>query len=65
MNIIIHNEKYIDSEEVANRIGIATSTLKVMIRAKEVPLPIKLKTMTFWKESDIEAYLESSKANNA
>jgi predicted DNA-binding transcriptional regulator AlpA len=58
MNIIIDNKKYIDSEEVARKIGIAKSTLKVMVRAKEVPMPMKLKTLTFWEESEVDAYLE-------
>ena len=65
MNIIIDNEKFIDSEEVADRLDIALSTLKVKVRAKEIPLPIKLKTYTFWRESDIETYLEDHKKDKA
>jgi predicted DNA-binding transcriptional regulator AlpA len=52
---------YIDYEEVAKKIGIAQSTLKVMVRAKEVPLPIKLKSRVFWKESEIDEYLERTR----
>lgn len=61
MNVVIDNEEFIDSEEVASRLKIALSTLKVKVRANEVPLPIKLKTYTFWRLSEIEEYLEKNK----
>jgi predicted DNA-binding transcriptional regulator AlpA len=64
VNIIIDNKRYIDSEEVARKIGIARSTLKVMVRAKEVPMPMKLKTLTFWEESEIDEYLERTREEN-
>lgn len=62
MNITINKEDFIDSEEVAKLLGIALSTLQVKVRAKEIPLPIKLKTYTFWRKSDIEDYLRLQKA---
>jgi predicted DNA-binding transcriptional regulator AlpA len=62
MEISIEGAEYIDSQEVARKLGIAEVTLKVKTRAKEVPLPIKLRTMKFWKKSDIESYInEESK----
>ena len=61
MDIIIDKEEFIDSEEVAKMLDIALSTLKVKVRAKEIPLPIKLKTYTFWRKSDIESYIKTSK----
>lgn len=61
MKITIDNEGFIDAEEVARRLNIAVSTLQVKQRAKEIPLPIKLKTYTFWRESEIEEYLKSAK----
>ena len=57
MDIIIDKEEFIDSEEVAKMLDIALSTLKVKVRAKEIPLPIKLKTYTFWHKTEIEEYL--------
>ena len=53
-----------DSEDVAKQLKIALSTLKVKVRAKEVPLPIKLKTRVLWKKTDIEDYLEKEEKNN-
>jgi len=61
MKVTINEKKFIDSEEVANLLGIALSTLKVKVRAKEMPLPIKLKTRTFWKCSEIEEYIAKQK----
>ena len=63
MKIVIDGNNYIDLPEVARKLGIAESTLKVQVRAKEVPAPTKLKTYTFWKEKEIEAYLEAKKEN--
>ena len=59
MDIIIDKEEFIDSEEVAKMLDIALSTLKVKVRAKEIPLPIKLKTYTFWRKTEIEAYIKN------
>lgn len=61
MEVTINKEDFIDSEEVANLLGIALSTLQVKVRAKEIPLPIKLKTYTFWKRSEIEDYIAKNK----
>lgn len=61
MEVTINKEDFIDSEEVANLMGIALSTLQVKVRAKEMPLPIKLKTRTFWKRSEIEEYIAKNK----
>lgn len=59
MKIILEDEEFIDSEEVARQLKIALPTLKVRVRAKEVPLPIKLKTRVFWKKSEIDEYLRN------
>ena len=59
MKIILDGEALIDSEEVAKQLKIALPTLKIRIRAKEIPLPIKLKTRVFWKEANIREYLKN------
>jgi predicted DNA-binding transcriptional regulator AlpA len=61
MGTYIEAAEYLSLEEVAQELGIAGSTLKVKIRAKEVPLPIKLKARVLWKKSEIEEYLESTR----
>jgi predicted DNA-binding transcriptional regulator AlpA len=61
VEVYIEGAAYIDSEEVAKKLGIAAITLQVKTRAKEIPLPIKLKTRILWKKSEIEAYLESTR----
>jgi predicted DNA-binding transcriptional regulator AlpA len=61
VEVYIEGASYIDSEEVAKMLGIAAITLQVKTRAKEIPLPIKLKTRILWKKSDIEAYLKKKK----
>ena len=59
--IIIDNNEYLDAEEVANIMDIAEITLRVRVRAKEAPKPIKLKTITYWKKSEIDEYLEKTR----
>ncbi len=61
MDIIINKEEFIDSEEVAQKLGIALSTLKVKVRAREIPLPVKLKTYTFWKRAEIDEFIAKNK----
>jgi predicted DNA-binding transcriptional regulator AlpA len=61
MEIYIEGATYLDSEEVAKKLGIAEITLQVRTRAKEIPLPIKLKSRIWWKKSDVEAYLEGTR----
>jgi predicted DNA-binding transcriptional regulator AlpA len=61
MKFSINGIDYIDSEEVAKRMEISSTTLKVRTRAKEIPLPIKLKSRVFWKESEIDEYLEKTR----
>lgn len=61
MSVLIENTEYLYKEEVAKKLGIAEPTLIVKIRAKEIPLPLKLRSKNLWKKSDIESYLASSK----
>lgn len=57
MSIFIENTEYLYAEEVAKKLGIAETTLKVRVRAKEMPLPIDLKSKNIWKLSDIDDYI--------
>lgn len=61
MSIVIEKNEYLYKDEVAKELKIAEPTLTVKIRAKEVPLPIKLKSKNIWKKSDIEKYLKDTK----
>jgi predicted DNA-binding transcriptional regulator AlpA len=61
MEIYIEGDTYLDSEEVAKKLGIAEITLQVRTRAKEIPLPIKLKSRIWWKKSQIDEYLEKTR----
>jgi predicted DNA-binding transcriptional regulator AlpA len=58
--IILDNDEYLDAKEVSSILKIAEVTLRVKVRAKEVPLPIKLRTMKFWKKSEIEEYVKNT-----
>ncbi|MDR2157708.1 MAG: helix-turn-helix domain-containing protein [Holosporaceae bacterium] len=61
---MIHIEEgdYLDSKEVAQKLGIADSTLYIRSRAKEIPTPLSLPARIFWKLSDIEAYLREKQS---
>lgn len=59
--IIINGEKYIDLKETAKLLNVSTTTVRIKTRAKEMPLPQKLKSLTFWKKSEIETYLKASR----
>ena len=60
--IIINNEEYIDLDETAKLLNVASTTIRVRTRAKEMPKPIKLKTLTYWKRSEIDTYLEQTRS---
>lgn len=59
--IIIDGEEYIDLEEAAKLLKVSTTTVRIRTRAKEMPLPQKLKSLTYWKRSEIEEYLAKAK----
>ena len=61
MSILLDEAEYLYKEEVAKVLKISESTLKLKIRAKEVPLPIRLKSKNIWKKSEIEEYIERAK----
>ena len=55
-----NNNKLITSEEVARRLFVSKSTLQIWRKEKEdFPLPIQIGRRVLWKESDIDAYIES------
>lgn len=59
--IIIDGEEFIDLDETAELLDVSTTTVRMRARAKEMPLPQKLKSLTYWKKSEIEEYLTKAK----
>ena len=59
--IILDGEEYIDLDEAAKLLNVSTTTVRIRNRDKEMPSPHKLKSLTYWKKSDIEAYIKASK----
>ena len=59
--IILDGEEYIDLDEAAKLLNVSTTTVRIRTRAKEIPSPQNLKSLTYWKRSDIEAYIKASK----
>ena len=59
--IIIDGEEYIDLDEAAKLLNVSTTTVRIRTRAKEMPSPQKLKSLTYWKRSEIEEYLAKAK----
>lgn len=59
--ITINGDDYLDLEEAADLLKVSTTTVRIRTRAKEMPLPTKLKSLTYWKKSEIEEYIELSK----
>lgn len=61
MEIIYKNESYISLDEVLEKLNIKEYKLYEKINKKEISAPFKPESRAFWKKSEIEAYLESSK----
>lgn len=59
--IIFNGRKYLDIEETAKMLGCSKQTIRLKVRAKEMPAPTKFPAYTFWEESKIEEYLKNSR----
>ena len=57
--IIMDGKEYLDLNETAKKLKVSTTTVRIRTRAKEMPLPQKLKSLTFWLKSDIDEYLKN------
>ena len=55
------DEEYLYETEVMDLLKMSQSTVRLKVRAKEMPLPTRLKSKNLWKRSDIESYIKTSK----
>jgi predicted DNA-binding transcriptional regulator AlpA len=62
MNVIIENDEYIDLEEVLQKVGMKQANLYIKMRYNAFPKPRKLPGTSFWRRSEIDAYLESTRS---
>jgi predicted DNA-binding transcriptional regulator AlpA len=61
MSININGDKYLFLEEVLDRVNMKQTDLYIKMKYKEFPRPFKPEKRTFWKESEVEAYLEKTR----
>jgi excisionase family DNA binding protein len=54
-------EKHLSAEEIIEKLGISRKTLDNWIEKGQFPKPFKIGRRIFWKESEIEEYLESTR----
>jgi prophage regulatory protein len=54
-------DKFCSAEEITKKLGISRKTLDNWVKKGLFPSPIKIGRRIFWKESEIEAYLESTR----
>jgi predicted DNA-binding transcriptional regulator AlpA len=59
MSVILDGERYLDENEVLEKIKMSRATLYIKMKYENFPKPKKQKKA--WKESDIEEYLEKSR----
>jgi len=64
--IIIMNEKtslekMIETKDIAEAFGVARQTIHVWLKSTDFPRPSKIGHKNFWKKSEIEAYIESTR----
>ena len=55
------DEEYLYENEIMKLLKMSQSTVRLKVRAKEMPLPTRLKSKNLWKRSEIEEYLEKAK----
>ncbi|MDR1235816.1 MAG: hypothetical protein LBJ96_02305 [Holosporaceae bacterium] len=61
MNIIIDGEEYIGQSEVLELLNMKRHILYSKIKMGDIPSPLKPDERAFWKRSEIDAYLESTR----
>lgn len=61
MSININGDEYFSLEEVLERVKMSQASLYEKMRYDRFPKPFKPETRSFWKKSEIEAYIASTK----
>ena len=61
MKIIFENEEYLSIEDVEKLVNQKSPTIDVKVRYGVFPKPIKLPVVKFWKRTEIESYIESTR----